>query len=81
VGPRTSVDDVSKRKLFPPRDSNSDPSAIQLVASRYTDCAFPTQLLKDSEGKLYQAICDVGHEPAGYVYSIIFQYPVALDND
>jgi hypothetical protein len=28
-------------KLCPYRDSSSDPSAIQPVASRYTDCAIP----------------------------------------
>jgi hypothetical protein len=30
----------------PYRDSNSDPLAVQLIASRYTDCAIPA-LLQD----------------------------------
>jgi hypothetical protein len=38
---RTGVDDVERRKSCPYRDSNSDPSAVQFVASRYTDCAIP----------------------------------------
>jgi hypothetical protein len=37
VGPRTGLDDVGKRKFLPLPDSNSDPSGIQPVASRYTD--------------------------------------------
>jgi hypothetical protein len=36
VGTRIGFEDVEKR---PYRDSNSDPSAFQLVASSYTDCA------------------------------------------
>jgi hypothetical protein len=41
VGPRTGLDDVEKRKYCPYRDSNSDPLAVQPVASHYTDCAIP----------------------------------------
>jgi hypothetical protein len=37
VDPRTGLDDVEKRKFLTYRDSNSDPSAVQPVASRYTD--------------------------------------------
>jgi hypothetical protein len=37
VGPRTGLDDVERRKIFPYRDSNFDSSAVQHVASRYTD--------------------------------------------
>jgi hypothetical protein len=33
--------DMEKWKLLPPRDSNSDSSVVQSVASRYTDCAVP----------------------------------------
>jgi hypothetical protein len=40
VGPRASLDDVEKI-LDPYWDSNSDPSVVQPVASRYTDCAIP----------------------------------------
>jgi hypothetical protein len=39
VGLRSGLDAVEKRKFLPYRDSNSDPSVIQPVASRYTDCA------------------------------------------
>jgi hypothetical protein len=35
------MDDVERRKICPYRDSNSCPSAIQPIASRYTDCAIP----------------------------------------
>jgi hypothetical protein len=31
-------------KSWPYRDSNSDPSAIQPVVSRYTDCAIPAPM-------------------------------------
>jgi hypothetical protein len=36
---RTGMDDVEGGKSCPYRDSNSDPSAVQPVASRYTDSA------------------------------------------
>jgi hypothetical protein len=39
MGPRTGLDEAEKRKARPYRDSNSDPSAIQSVVSRFTDCA------------------------------------------
>jgi hypothetical protein len=38
VDPRAGLDDV-KRKFLTQRDSNSDPSVVQPVASRYTDYA------------------------------------------
>jgi hypothetical protein len=41
VDPRTRLDDVEGEKSCPYRDSNSDPSAVQPVASRYTDCDIP----------------------------------------
>jgi hypothetical protein len=37
--PRAGLDDMERRIIFPYRDSNSYPTAIQPVASRYTDCA------------------------------------------
>jgi hypothetical protein len=37
VGPRTGLVAVEKKKIMPYRDWNCDPSAIQPVASRYTD--------------------------------------------
>jgi hypothetical protein len=45
VGPRACLDDVEKRTSLPYRDSKSDPSSIQPVASRYTDCAIPAHRL------------------------------------
>jgi hypothetical protein len=42
VDPRTGLDDVERENSWPYRDLNSDPSAIQPVASSYTDCAIPT---------------------------------------
>jgi hypothetical protein len=43
VDPRTGLDDVERREILLYRASNSNPSAVQLVASRYTDCAIPVQ--------------------------------------
>jgi hypothetical protein len=37
VGLRAGLDDLEKRKFLPHRDSNSDPSVAQPVASRYPD--------------------------------------------
>jgi hypothetical protein len=38
---RAGLDDLEKRKFLTLRDSNSDPSVVQPVASRYTDYAIP----------------------------------------
>jgi hypothetical protein len=38
VDPRAGVGDMEKWKFLPHRDSNSDLSVVQPVASRYTDC-------------------------------------------
>jgi hypothetical protein len=38
---RADLDNEEKRKFLPHRNSNSDPSVAQPVASRYTDCAIP----------------------------------------
>jgi hypothetical protein len=47
VGSRAGLDDVKKRNsCSPPPDSNSDPSAVQPVASRYTDYAISTICIK-----------------------------------
>jgi hypothetical protein len=37
VDPKAGLDDVEKKKFLPYRNSNSDPSVVKLVASRYTD--------------------------------------------
>jgi hypothetical protein len=41
VDPRVGLDDVEKRNSWPYRDSNSDSSVVQPVASRYNDWAIP----------------------------------------
>jgi hypothetical protein len=41
VGPRIGLDNVKNRKSLTFRNSNSDSSTFQPVASRYTDCAIP----------------------------------------
>jgi hypothetical protein len=51
VGPRADLDNVEKRKFLNLRDSNSDPSVVQPVPSRYTDYALPAP-----EGLLYVRI-------------------------
>jgi hypothetical protein len=38
VGPRTSLDNVEKRKSCSYWDGKSDPSAVQPIPSPYTDC-------------------------------------------
>jgi hypothetical protein len=39
VGPRTSLDDVESRKILPLSGLELNASAVQPVASRYTDCS------------------------------------------
>jgi hypothetical protein len=39
MDPRADVDEMEEKKSCPYRDSNSDTLVVQLVASRYTDCA------------------------------------------
>jgi hypothetical protein len=41
VDPRAGQDDWRRENSWSYRDSNSDPSIVQSVASRYTDCAIP----------------------------------------
>jgi hypothetical protein len=42
MDPRAGLDDEERRKYYFYRNSNSDPSTVQPVASRYTDCTLPT---------------------------------------
>jgi hypothetical protein len=38
MGPRAGLDDAERRKKnWANRDTNSEPSAVQLIASQYTD--------------------------------------------
>jgi hypothetical protein len=41
---RVGLDDLENRKFFTLPDSNSDPSVVQSVASRYTDYAIPAPI-------------------------------------
>jgi hypothetical protein len=41
VGPRAGLDDVEKRTFFTLPGLELDPSVVQPVANRYTDCAIP----------------------------------------
>jgi hypothetical protein len=41
VDPRDSLNGVKKKNSWLHQESNSDPSAVQPVASRYTDYAIP----------------------------------------
>jgi hypothetical protein len=47
MGPRAGLDDVEKRKFFTSRDSISDPSVVQPVASRYIDYAIPADTTEE----------------------------------
>jgi hypothetical protein len=44
VGPIIGLDDVEKRKLLTLPGLELDPSVLQAVAIRYTDCAIPAIL-------------------------------------
>jgi hypothetical protein len=46
VGPWAGLDDVGRENSWPFRDSNSDPSVVQSVASRYIDYAIPIKIHK-----------------------------------
>jgi hypothetical protein len=41
VDPRTRLDDVERRRIVQQPGLELDPSAVQPVASSYTDCAIP----------------------------------------
>jgi hypothetical protein len=44
VDPRTGLENVEKKKIFPFPDSDSDPSTFQPISSRYTDYAMPVEV-------------------------------------
>jgi hypothetical protein len=44
VGPQASLDNVEKRKFLTIQGLNSGPSAVQLIARRYTDYAIPAPI-------------------------------------
>jgi hypothetical protein len=55
---RASLDDLRRENSWPYRDSNSDPSVVQPVASRYTDYAIPApQIQKDRKFKFSIFFC------------------------
>jgi hypothetical protein len=43
LGPRTGLDETKRKECWLYRDSNSDPTTIQPVASHYTDWAIPVR--------------------------------------
>jgi hypothetical protein len=49
VDPRVGLDDVERRKFLTLPDSNSNPSVVQPVASRYTHYAIPVPLVYEVE--------------------------------
>jgi hypothetical protein len=53
VGLRAGLDDVEKRNSWPYRDSNSDPSVVKPVASRYTGWATPAHMRKEQKRKSF----------------------------
>jgi hypothetical protein len=68
VSPSTDLDDVERRKSCLYRYSNSDPSAVQPVASRYTDWGIPTSsmLLQLSEWLPKSLTGDIGWHSSDY---------------
>jgi hypothetical protein len=50
VGPTAGLEAVEKRKFFPHLNSNSDPSVIQPVTSRYSDWATDSQKSRRTYG-------------------------------
>jgi hypothetical protein len=49
---------MEKKKFWPYQDSNSDPSVVQPVGSRYTDCATPAQASLSIFNILSSAECE-----------------------
>jgi hypothetical protein len=41
VGPRAGLDDMERRQFLTLPGHNSEPSVVEPVASRYTDCVIP----------------------------------------
>jgi hypothetical protein len=53
VSPIASLDDVEMRKFLTLPGLNSDPSVVQPVAKRYTDCAIPVPQEERDIVKIY----------------------------
>jgi hypothetical protein len=54
VGPRTGLDALRRHNFFPYRNSNSNPSVVQSVVSRYTDCALLVIRTEHNTSYLYK---------------------------
>jgi hypothetical protein len=59
MGRRSDLEGVEKKKKSY-RDSNPDPSVVQPVASRYTDCSVPVILLVRN---IFGTCSSVGERP------------------
>jgi hypothetical protein len=51
LDPRAGLDDVEKRKFLTLPGLNSDPSVVQPIANRHTDCAIPAPVRRLQEMK------------------------------
>jgi hypothetical protein len=47
---------MEKRKFLTYRDSNSDPSVVQPVAGRYTDCTIPAPKGQSLDVKMMKCV-------------------------
>jgi hypothetical protein len=62
VDPRSDLDDVEKRKSCFYRNSNSDPSAVQSVASLCVDCSIPAIPYSEPQGTIMHKQNENGDE-------------------
>jgi hypothetical protein len=56
VGPSASLEVLEKKKFCPYRDSNSDPSPVQPIASCYTDYVIPVPSDNDDDDDDYNKL-------------------------